>query len=93
MLTLDPAMHVMVLTLLKIVMIQFVLNVNLTLIITLHINTLGDTPPTDPLTTTHLTPIQLEIHMKLIAMQSLTFNFQFAPTNQTKWLNCWRPPN
>ena len=53
----------MVPTLLKIVMIQFVLNVNLTLIITPHLNALGDAPQTDPLTTIQLTTIQVQIHM------------------------------
>ena len=48
-------MHVMVPTLLKIEMIQFVLNVNLTLIILPHLNSLGDVPSIDPLTTIHLT--------------------------------------
>ena len=86
-------MHVMALISLKIVMRQFVSNFNLILIIIPCLNAPGDTPSTDPLTITHLTTIQLEIHMKLIAMQILTYNFQFQPTNQTKWLNCWKPPN
>ena len=69
------------------------LNVNPTLIIILHLNAPGDAPPTDPLTTTHLTTIQLEIHTKLTTTQNLTYNFWFPPTNWTKWLNCWKPPN
>ena len=86
---LDPATHAMVLTSLKIVMRQLVLNVNLMLIIIPHLNALEDAPPTDPLTTT----LQPGIHMKLITMQSLTHNFHFPPTNCIKWLNCWKPPN
>ena len=52
----------------------------------------GDTSPTGPLTTTHLTKIPLETHMQLIATQNLTYNFWFQPTSQTRWLNCWKPP-
>ena len=80
-------MHVMVPTLLEIVMIQFVLNVNLTSIITPHLNAIGNALPTDPLTTIHLRTIQVQIHMKLITMQSLNCNFLFQPTNWTKWPN------
>ena len=61
-------MHVMALISLEVVMRQFVSNVNLTLIIMPHQSALGDAPQADPLTITHLTTIQLEIHMKLIAM-------------------------
>ena len=74
-------MHIMVPTLLKIVRIQSVLNVNLDLIITLHLNGLEDTHPTHPLTTVHLTTTQLEMHMKLIAMQSLNCNYQQTGQN------------
>ena len=88
-----PATHVMVLTLLKIVMIKFLLNVNLTLIIIPHLNALGDAPTTNPLTATHIKTIQLEIHRKLVATLSLTYNFQFPPTSWTRWLNCWKPLN
>ena len=63
-------MHIMVPTLLKIIMIEFVLNANLTLIITTHLNAPRDAPPTDPLTTIHLTTVQVQTHTKLITMQN-----------------------
>ena len=58
-LTPDPVIHVMASTLLKIIIIQFVSNVNLALIITPHLNALGDAPQIDPLTTIHLTTLQV----------------------------------
>ena len=73
--TQDLATHVMVLTSLKPVTKQPVLDVNLTSIVIPHLNASGDVSPTDPLTTLHLTKIPLGTHMKLIATQNLAYNF------------------
>ena len=64
--TLDAAMHVTVLTSLKIVIKQLVSDVNLTSIVLPHLNAPGDDYPTDPITITHLTKISPGIYMKQI---------------------------
>ena len=75
-------MHVMVLTSLKVVMKQLVLDVNLTSIVIPNLNAPGNASQTDPLRTTHLTKIPIGSHMKLIATQKLAYSFWFQPTNK-----------
>ena len=57
--TLDPAMHVMILISLKILMKQHALDVNLILISICHLNTPGNATPTDSLATMLLTKVTL----------------------------------
>ena len=86
----DPAMHVMVLISLKTVMKQCALGANLILIIICHLNSLRNATPTDNLATIVLITITMVMGTKQINTPNHTYNFQFWPTNQTKWLNCWK---
>ena len=56
---LDPAMHVMTLTSLKIVMKPLALDANLILIAIHHLNAPGNATPTDTLATMHFTGVTL----------------------------------